>query len=480
MSFQSLEPGRLVADKYRIRSWLGQGGMGTVYLVESVASGELLALKELALPHHPGAARQFRREVELLARLQHPALVQPRDFFEWGERLYFAMEYVDGCTLSQVIKAGPLPLDMALDCARQLCSVLECLHRQNPPILYRDLKPSNIMIDSQHRVRLIDFGIARCLEQGEETTTFLRGMGSAGYAPLEQYGEQGGTDERSDIYSLGATLYSVLTGKVPESPITRVSETGALTSLRLYNAKIPRLLESVILRMMSLKKEGRYRDVSQAWRALEAAFEGQSPQDPETEALPTVRPFQAAPSPSMETSRPSPAVPLFLTALAVLLVMPYFAYSDRVIPLQWLSLPFHWLGHILAIPLGERGCAWGGPVLQLLAPLLVTLSLLWSARWKAACWAGLWASSVLVTLGTYAGDARLGKLVVAGEEDNDWRTILGGLRLLSEAPAIGARLQLVGRVALASCLLAWLWLVLRELLQSSDWSQAGSSTIDSN
>jgi serine/threonine-protein kinase len=243
MSFQSLEPGRLVADKYRIRSWLGQGGMGTVYLVESVASGELLALKELALPHHPGAARQFRREVELLARLQHPALVQPRDFFEWGERLYFAMEYVDGCTLSQVIKAGPLPLDMALDCARQLCSVLECLHRQNPPILYRDLKPSNIMIDSQHRVRLIDFGIARCLEQGEETTTFLRGMGSAGYAPLEQYGEQGGTDERSDIYSLGATLYSVLTGKVPESPITRVSETGALTSLRLYNAKIPRLLD---------------------------------------------------------------------------------------------------------------------------------------------------------------------------------------------------------------------------------------------
>jgi serine/threonine protein kinase len=245
----------LIQNRYRLIRLLGSGGFGAVYLAEDQRLGRSVAIKEMDAarlgPAEQLVAEQlFEREARMLAALDHPGLTRIWDFFEQGPRVFLVMEYVPGRTLRDLLHArgGPLDEPFVLECALQLCDVLSYLHAQNPQVIFRDLKPANVMVvpgdgrwemgdgasptpNSQlpsPRFVLIDFGIARLFKPDQPGDTLI--IGTPGYAPPEQYG-QGQTDERSDIYSLGATLYHLLSGNVPVTApppaLTRANSTAS-------------------------------------------------------------------------------------------------------------------------------------------------------------------------------------------------------------------------------------------------------------
>ena len=212
--------GRILAGRYRIERQLGQGAAGTVWLVRDTRQkGNVWALKELDVsglnPAEQNEAwRMFCRESDMLMQLEHRYLPKVVERFQEGGRHYLRMERVEGPTLESILKssAGPLPELQVLDWGQQLCEVLHYLHSLDPPIVYRDLKPANVMVSLRGPVKLVDFGIARALNPNKpgDTTAY----GTPGYAPMEQY--VGRASPRSDLYSLGVTLYELLTKQAPE------------------------------------------------------------------------------------------------------------------------------------------------------------------------------------------------------------------------------------------------------------------------
>lgn len=211
----------LLNGRYLIVKRLGKGGMGAVYQASDTRiGGKVWAIKEMSdaailNPTEKQQAREaFEREAQMLALLDHVNLPKVNDFFTEGGKLYLVMDYIEGETLEARQEAinGPLPEPQVLDWARQLCEVLTYLHHRTPPIIFRDLKPGNIMVDTAGRVKLIDFGVARLFKTGQQRDT--ESFGTAGYAPPEQYGK-GQTDARSDVYALGVTLHQLLTGYDP-------------------------------------------------------------------------------------------------------------------------------------------------------------------------------------------------------------------------------------------------------------------------
>jgi serine/threonine-protein kinase len=275
-SVEPLEAGSLLADRYLVEFVLGRGGMGAVYFARDQANDNLpVALKEMRVQVvDPKAQRQaieqFRQEAHFLAHLDHPNLVKVSDFFVEQGRYYLVMAYIKGKTLGEMLKARsePFPVHHVLEWAVQLVDVLAYLHSQDPPILFRDVKPQNIMLDSTGALHLIDFGIARNLTPDSVTATFLQGIGSADYCPLEQYQGAGGTDQRSDIYSLGATLFHLLTLQVPPRAAELVTENKPVPSPRRYNPHIPPSLEDLIVHMMALRKDDRYRSMEHVRSSL--------------------------------------------------------------------------------------------------------------------------------------------------------------------------------------------------------------------
>jgi serine/threonine-protein kinase len=213
---------KLLKNRYEITGVLGKGGMGCVYKVaDRSRRGKVLAVKELRTANQaPGKAAEslmlFQTEALILARLTHPNLPKVTDYFSRGGSHYIVMEYVHGRTLEHMLgarKGKPVDERLALSWALQICRAMHFLSVQKPrPIVFRDLKPSNIMIDRTGRVKLIDFGIARFFKEDKAEDTYV--YGTPGYAAPEQYGT-GQTDVRSDIFSLGATLHHCLTGRDP-------------------------------------------------------------------------------------------------------------------------------------------------------------------------------------------------------------------------------------------------------------------------
>jgi len=213
-----LEAGTVLQGRYKISRLLGGGGMGMVYLAnDQRLANRPCAIKEM-VDHFIDQAQRieaneyFAREADTLAQLKHQAIPAITDRFELANRHYLVMEYVEGRNLEEelAVRGEPLPEGLVIDIARQLCDVLAYLHGLVPPIIYRDMKPSNVMLNSNGRVVLVDFGIARLFKAARKGTM----IGTLGFAPPEQY--QGLVDPRSDIYSLGATLHYVLTGRDPE------------------------------------------------------------------------------------------------------------------------------------------------------------------------------------------------------------------------------------------------------------------------
>jgi serine/threonine-protein kinase len=213
-----LTEGHLLDGRYRVKKVLGTGGMGRVYLSNDTRlANRPVAVKEMIVGdgiREKKAIEDFTREANVLARLSHPGIPTLIDHFAENSRHYMVMEFVAGGDLQQMLDRlgakAKVAEDKVLRWARQMLDVLEFLHGQKPPIIYRDLKPGNIMIDKGGRAMLIDFGIARFLPPGGRGTQ----IGSIGYAPPEQY--LGKVEPRSDLYSLGATMHHLLSGRDPQ------------------------------------------------------------------------------------------------------------------------------------------------------------------------------------------------------------------------------------------------------------------------
>jgi len=285
-----LDPGTLLSSRYRIQKILGQGGMGAVYLATMEAlGGKKVAVKEMELKGFnseelASAVQQFNKEASFLANLDHPNLVPVTDFFVEGEKHYLVMAYVQGETLQEKLKARGRAFEWntVLEWAKPLVQVLAYLHNQNPPILFRDLKPSNIMIQESGRLRLIDFGIARTAQAGDRTSTFLQGTGTSGFSPIEQYGGSQSTDERSDIYALGATLYYLLTGKIPPDAVARISQGKELIPPTQIKESLPKQLDSLLIKALAVKQDDRYSSMEELERDLLAiGFSGGAIQEEE-------------------------------------------------------------------------------------------------------------------------------------------------------------------------------------------------------
>lgn len=240
--------------------------MGCVYAVsDERQAGAVAALKEIDLAAIDPAEQQeaiadFRREATLLHTLSHPNLVKVIEYFSDGGKEYLVMEYVRGETLDAHLRQGPRTEARVLPIALQLCDVLDYLHSRTPPIIYRDLKPSNAMIDAATgAVKLIDFGIARFYKPGKQKDTKM--MGTPGFAPPEQYG-QGQTDARSDIFALGATLHVLLTDYDVEQTPWNYPPVTAL------NPQVSPALERIICRATEMHVARRYQSVAELRSAL--------------------------------------------------------------------------------------------------------------------------------------------------------------------------------------------------------------------
>jgi len=268
---------QLLNNRYLVEQKLAQGGQSAVYLVMDMRDGNSQrAVKEMSESNlgpseRDKAIHDFIREAEMLQQLRHPALAKVYDRFVEGQKHYLVMEYVRGHNLEdELIETGrPLEWQRVIAWGIALSDVLHYLHTQNPPIIYRDLKPANVMLQPDGAIKLIDFGIARWLRSTQSHDTAQ--LGTDGYAPIEQYTAR--SEIRSDLYALGASLYHLLTGRVPESAPMRMAG-SALTPIREINPSVPEPVQQVVLRALSVQARDRFIGAPQMREALEWAGAG--------------------------------------------------------------------------------------------------------------------------------------------------------------------------------------------------------------
>jgi serine/threonine protein kinase len=251
--------------------------MGAIYQAEDTRlEGRLCAIKEVV--PEPNAARerqeqiqaQFHREASTLARLDHPNLPKVSDFFLYNGRDYLVMDFVPGRDLRDQLEEARsqekfLPEEQVLAWARQLCDALEYLHSQDPPILHRDIKPANIKLTPAGTIKLVDFGLVKLMAPDDNRTiTVLQGRGTVQYTPLEQYGgDTGHTDVRSDIYSLGATLYHLLTAQPPLEAKQRFLKPGTMPTVRELNPQVSPHVEQTIAHAIAMHPDDRPSSVAE-------------------------------------------------------------------------------------------------------------------------------------------------------------------------------------------------------------------------
>ncbi len=265
----TLVAGNVLNNRYRIVKVIAIGGFGRIYRAWDMILHRAVAVKE-NLDTFPAAQQQFHREALILANLKHTNLAGVLDYFVIsGQGQYLVMDFIEGQDLQEMLEqSGPLPLEQALTWISQVCSALKYLHAQNPPVIHRDIKPANIKITKEGKAVLVDFGIAKLYDPASKTTVGARAV-TPGYSPPEQYG-QGPTDVRSDIYALGATLYTLLTGQVPPESVQISAEQATLLPVRSYSSAVSAVVETAIRGAMNTRPTGRYQLIAEFQAALHA------------------------------------------------------------------------------------------------------------------------------------------------------------------------------------------------------------------
>lgn len=265
--------GEIIDGKYEVLREIGRGGMSVVYLAMDKRLNKQWAVKEFRKDKNDESKKMALNaliaEANLMKKLDHPTLPRIVDIIENNQTVYVVMDYIEGESLNKVLDAyGAQPQEAVIEWAKQLSDVLDYLHTRTPPIIYRDMKPANIMLKPDGTVRLIDFGIAREYKEGktEDTTN----IGTRGYAAPEQFGDKGQTDARTDIYSLGVTLYHLVTGKNPAEPPYE------LYPIRHWNPSLSSGLEWLIQKCTQLNPKDRFQSCAEVTYVLENLdkFEG--------------------------------------------------------------------------------------------------------------------------------------------------------------------------------------------------------------
>ncbi|MCG8349745.1 MAG: protein kinase [Chloroflexales bacterium] len=298
--------------RYTVLNLIGRGGMGAVYRVQRADDKSIWALKEMrpppdVPPEEVAENRKlFNQEADLLQKLNHPNLPLIADHFENDGRPVLVMEFIPGQTLEDRLHEANAPLleQQVIAYGVQLCRVLNYLHMQQPPIIFRDLKPSNIILTPDNVLKLIDFGVARTYKVRKSKDTVA--MGSAGYAPPEQYGK-GQTNARSDIYALGATLLHLLTN-LPPVPL-QPPQPGSISK---FNPSVDAQTERVIIKAMALERDQRYASCAEMEQALHSCLDVPYVDPTTRTAAPPSRPPSAPPPqtpPKAQVAAPPPPVP---------------------------------------------------------------------------------------------------------------------------------------------------------------------------
>ena len=314
----NLDRGALLHKRYQIIEILGQGGMGSVYRAVDENLGMDVAVKENLFTGDE-YTRQFRLEAVILANLRHPNLPRVTDHFVISDQgQYLIMDYIEGEDLRQRMeRTGSISEEEAILIGAAICDALQYLHTRKPSIIHRDIKPGNVRITPDGHLYLVDFGLAKLVKGSQATTTGARAM-TPGYSPPEQYGTAR-TDPRTDVYSLGATLYAALTGIIPEDGLARAMDNVELTPLRKRNPKVSRRLANTIEKAMAVHPEERFQSAEEFKQALVASnvktqhLEGEiiiqpPPQPGETDEneniAQEVPPAENPPPPSPPSSKP--------------------------------------------------------------------------------------------------------------------------------------------------------------------------------
>lgn len=316
----------LLNKRYRILKLVGTGGMGAVYKGEDTRFGDRpVAVKEmrqssLGPQELEVATEQFKIEANMLARLQHFSLPRIYDHFLAGNRWYLVMDFIDGETLDERLRRTPgrkLPPPEVVEIGIQLCKVLDYLHKLQPPVVFRDLKPSNVMLTREGHIYLIDFGIARIFKPGQAKDT--KAYGSIGYSAPEQFDREQTTGQ-ADIYSLGITLHECLSGSIPaRTPFNmpRLQLTSGQPALE--------RLAALVTQMTALDKDQRPASIEKVQQQLESIRDGlkQAVYIPLT-TPPVAPPMQYAPQPSLEPGHMAPTEYMPPPPMAATVAVPSF------------------------------------------------------------------------------------------------------------------------------------------------------------
>ena len=257
--------GQVIDDKYEILKLIGQGGMSRVYLAMDKRLNKQWAIKEIEKrakdKNNEIVIQSAIAEANLIKQLDHPAIVRIVDIIDNGNVIYIIEDYIEGETLSTILENnGAQPQELVIEWAMQICEALEYLHTRKPPIIYRDMKPANVMIKPDGNIKVIDFGIAR--EYKDQSLADTVSLGTKGYAAPEQFGGKGQTDARTDVYCLGVTLYHLLTGQNPCEPPYEIYP------IRHWNPQLSAGLEAIIQKCTQLNPDERYQSCAELLYAL--------------------------------------------------------------------------------------------------------------------------------------------------------------------------------------------------------------------
>lgn len=260
-----LEIGSVIDGKYKILNVVGKGGMSVVYLAMNERANKQWAIKEVrkdGMQSFEIVKQNLVAETDLLKKLNHPHLPSIIDVIDCDDTFLIVMDYIEGNPLSKALEtSGAQNQDDVIEWAKQLCDVLGYLHSRKPPIIYRDMKPSNVMLKPDGNVMLIDFGTAREFKYSSVADTTC--LGTQGYAAPEQFGGHGQTDARTDIYCLGATMYHLVTGHNPATPPYE------MYPIRQWNPMLSSGLEEIILKCTQRNPEDRYQSCAELLYALD-------------------------------------------------------------------------------------------------------------------------------------------------------------------------------------------------------------------